>query len=70
MAMPQHKNPCPGGQDLQFCSPYLAQYYYTLYLSDLSLGEDRKIFKEEIMHSFSPYELYGYLYGKLLSIFL
>ena len=68
--MPQHKNPCPGDQDLQFCRPFLAQYYYILSLSDLSLGVDRKIFKEDIMHSFSPYELYGYLNGKLLSIFL
>ena len=46
-----------GGQDLQFCRLFLRQYYYLLSLSDLSLGV-------------SPYELYCYFYGRLLSIFL
>ena len=47
--MPKHKNPCPvGHKSYNFGRPFLGHHYYTciLSLSDLCLGEEKKIFKE------------------------
>ena len=50
MAMPWHKNPCPGGHEIyNFGRPFLGLHYYILSLSDLCLGVEKKIFKG-IMH--------------------
>ena len=50
MATPQHKNPCPRGQEIyNFGRHFLGHHYYILSLSDVCLGDERKIFKE-IMH--------------------
>ena len=44
--MPQQRNPCPGGHEIyNFGGPFLRQYYYTVSLSDLCLGEET-VFKE------------------------
>ena len=51
MAMPQHKNPCPGCHEIyNFVKPFLGNNDYTLSLSDLCLGAQKRIFKE-IIHS-------------------
>ena len=47
IAMPQHKNPCPGGHEIyNFGRIFLGHHYYTLSLSDLCHGVEEKIFKE------------------------
>ena len=47
MATPSHKNPCPGGHEsYNFGIPFLDHHDYTLHLSDLCLGEEKKIFKK------------------------
>ena len=41
MAMPLHKNPCPGGHEIyNFGRPFLGLHYYTLSL----YGPEKKIF--------------------------
>ena len=50
LATPQHKDPCSGGQEIyNLGRPLLGYHYYTLSLSDLCMGVEKKIFKE-IMH--------------------
>ena len=50
MAMPQHKDPCPGGHEIYYYGrPFLGHNYFILSLSDLYLSEEKNIFKE-IMH--------------------
>ena len=46
MATPQHKNPCPGGDEIyKFGRPFLGYHNYILSLSVLCLGVEMKIFK-------------------------
>ena len=48
--MSQHKNPCPGGHDIyNFGRPFFCHHYYTLSLSDLCGGVEKKVLKK-IMH--------------------
>ena len=50
MATPEHKNPFPRGHEIfKFSRPFLGYHYYILSWFDLSLGVEKKIFKE-IMH--------------------
>ena len=50
MVMPQHKNPCVGGNEINnFGRHFLGHHKYILGLSDLCLGVEKKIFKQ-IMH--------------------
>ena len=45
--MPLHKNPCPVGHEIYNLSrPLLGHHYYILSLSDLYLGQEKKIFKK------------------------
>ena len=45
MAIPQHKNHCPGGHEIyNFGRPFLGHHYYIFSLSDLCLGLEKKIF--------------------------
>ena len=47
MAMPQHKNPCPGDHEIyNFCMSFRHFYYFVLHLSDLCSGVVMKIFRE------------------------
>ena len=56
--MDKHQNPIPGGHEIHnFGRPFLGHHYYLLSVSDLSLGVDKKIFKE-IMHF--HYMTYGH----------
>ena len=49
-AMPQQKNPVPGGHEIKnFGRPFLG-HHYTLSLADLWLGVQKKILKEIIKH--------------------
>ena len=44
-----HKNPCPEGHEIyNFGGLFLGYHYYTLSMSDLCLGVDKKIFMEII----------------------
>ena len=48
IAMPLHKNPCPGVHEIYtFGGPFPGHHYYILGLSDLCPGVERKIFKEK-----------------------
>ena len=59
MTTSQHKNPCPGSQDIHnIGGPFLGYRYYTLSLSDLSLGVERKILKKIIIYFLN--KLYGH----------
>ena len=63
LATPKHKNSCPGGHEIyNFVGPFLGHHYYTLSLSDLCLGVEKKIFKRN--NVFSPYNLYGHTLAK------
>ena len=58
MAMPERKNPCPGGHEsYNFGRLFLGHHYFILSVSDLCLGVEKKIFKE-IMHFY--YIAYGH----------
>ena len=49
MATPQHKNPCSGGHEIyKFGRPFLRHTNYLLILSVVSLGVEKKIFKEMV----------------------
>ena len=56
MATPKHSNPSPRGHEIyNFGRPFLGHHYYILSLSDLSLGIEKKIFKEIMQFHYMTY---------------
>ena len=56
MTTHQHKNPCLGGHKIyNFGWPFLGQHYFTLSLSDLCLGVEKKILKEILNFHYTTY---------------
>ena len=51
MAMNQHKKPCEVGHEIyNFGRPFLGHYYYTLSLSELRPGIEKKIFLKKYIN--------------------
>ena len=56
MVMPQHKNPCPGGNEIySFGRLFLGHQYFILSLSGQCLGVEKKILKDIIHFDFMTY---------------
>ena len=56
MATPEHKNPCPRGDEIyNFGRHFLGYHYYIFGLSDLCLGVEKKIVKETMQFHYMTY---------------
>ena len=56
MAMPLHKYPCPGGNEIyNFGRPFLGYHYYRLRFYGLCPGVEKIFFKEKhTFYTFNP----------------
>ena len=54
--LPQYKNPCPH-EIYNFCRLFLDHHYYTLSLSDLCLGVEKRILNDIMHFSVPVYDL-------------